>query len=107
MSNIYLTQDNKEPEIILHSDYISWFDQQKVPFKAWGSSGPDFLLTKHNLIGEVKKENSVTLLKEAVKEIYERTRAEFKISAFPAFFIITGHVIRYYTQTDKKKMAGC
>ena len=103
MSNIYLTQDNKEPEIILHSDYISWFDQQKVPFKAWGSSGPDFLLTKHNLIGEVKKENSVTLLKEAVKEIYERTRAEFKISAFPAFFIITGHVIRYYTQTDKKR----
>lgn len=101
MSNIYLTQDNKEPEIMLHSDYITWFEQNKVPFKPWGSSGPDFLLTKHNLIGEVKKENSAALLKEAVKEIYGRTKPMFKISAFPAFFVITGHVIRYYTQTDK------
>lgn len=35
MSNIYITQDKKEPEIMLHSDYISWFEQNKVPFKAW------------------------------------------------------------------------
>lgn len=103
MSNIYITQDKKEPEIMLHSDYISWFEQNKVPFKAWGSSGPDFLLTSHNLIGEVKKENSTTLLKEAIKEIYERTKPIFKISSFPAFFVITGRVIRYYTQTNKAR----
>lgn len=101
MSSIYITQDKKEPEIILHSDYISWFEQNNVPFKAWGSSGPDFLLTTHNLIGEVKKEYSTTLLKEAIKEIYERTKPTFKISSFPAFFVILGHEIRYYTQTDK------
>lgn len=103
MSNIYITQDKKEPEIILHSDYIAWFEQNKVKFKAWGSSGPDFLLTSHNLIGEVKKENTPTLLKEAIKEIYERTRPIFKISCFEAFFVICGNVIRYYTQTDKEK----
>ena len=103
MSSIYITQDKKEPEIILHSDYISWFEQNNVPFKAWGSSGPDFLLTTHNLIGEVKKEYSTTLLKEAIKEIYERTKPTFKISSFPAFFVILGHEIRYYTQTDKDR----
>lgn len=103
MSSIYITQDKKEPEIMLHSDYISWFEQKNVPFKAWGSSGPDFLLTEHNLIGEVKKENTTTLLKEAVKEIYERTKPVFKISSFSAFFVISGHIIRYYTQTNKEK----
>lgn len=103
MSNIYITQDKKEPEIMLHSDYIAWFEQNKVKFKAWGSSGPDFLLTSHNLIGEVKKENTPNLLKEAIKEIYERTKPIFKISSFEAFFVICGNVIRYYTQTDKEK----
>ena len=103
MSNIYITQDKKEPEIMLHSDYIAWFEQNKVKFKAWGSSGPDFLLTTHNLIGEVKKENTPTLLKEAIKEIYERTKPIFKISSFEAFFVICGNIIRYYTQTDKEK----
>ncbi len=103
MSNIYITQDKKEPEIMLHSDYMAWFKHNKVKFKAWGSSGPDFLLTSHNLIGEVKKENTPTLLKEAIKEIYERTKPVFKISSFEAFFVICGNVIRYYTQTDKEK----
>lgn len=103
MSSIYITQDKKEPEIMLHSDYISWFEKNNVNFKAWGSSGPDFLLMEHNLIGEVKKENSIPLLKEAVKELYERTKSQFKISSFPAFFIISGNVIRYYTQTNKEK----
>lgn len=103
MGNIYITQDKKEPEIMLHSDYIAWFEQNKVKFKAWGSSGPDFLLTTHNLIGEVKKENTPTLLKEAIKEIYERTKPIFKISSFEAFFVICGNTIRYYTQTDKEK----
>ena len=106
MSNIYITQDKKEPEIMLHSDYIAWFKQNKVKFKAWGSSGPDFLLTSHNLIGEVKKENTSNLLKEAIKEIYERTKPIFKISSFKAFFVICGNVIRYYTQTDKEKWQG-
>ena len=96
-----MTQDKKEPEIMLHSDYIEWFNDNKVSFKAWGSSGPDFLLTKHHLIGEVKKENTLPLLKEAVKELYERTKKDFVISSFPAFFVISGHVIRYYTQTNK------
>lgn len=103
MNNIYITQDKKEPEIMLHSEYISWFEQNKVPFKAWGSSGPDFLLTKHHLIGEVKKERSIPLLKEAVKEIYGRTKPIFKISTFPAFFVVLGNEIRLYTQTNKER----
>lgn len=88
---------------MLHAEYISWFEQNKIPFMAWGSSGPDFLLTKHRLIGEVKKDNTHTLLKEAIKEIYERTKPMFKICSFPGFFVIAGNVIRYYTQTDKER----
>ena len=86
---------------MLHSDYIEWFRNNGIQCLAWGSSGPDFLLTELHLIGEVKKENTLSLLKEAVRELYERTKEEFAISSFPAFFVITGHVIRYYTQTDK------
>lgn len=101
MSGKFLTQDKKEPEIMLHSDYIEWFNDNKVKFKAWGSSGPDFLLTQLHLIGEVKKEDTLPLLREAVKELYERKRKEFVISSFSAFFVISGNVIRYYTQTNK------
>lgn len=101
MRNKIITQDKKEPEIMLHSNYIEWFNNNNVPFLAWGSSGPDFLLTKHHLIGEVKKENSLSLLKQAIKELYDRTKNDFIISSFPAFFVISGQVIRYYTQTDK------
>lgn len=100
--NLFGTQDGKQPEIFLHSDYMSWFTQNKIPFKAWGSSGPDFLLRQYNVIGEVKKENTPALLKSAIQEIYARTKSSFRISQFSGFFVIAGPVIRYYTQTDKK-----
>ncbi len=102
MDHSCLTQDHIEPEIMLHSEYINWFEKNQVSFKAWGSCGPDFLLPQYSLIGEVKKENSRSLLKAAVKELYERTQPDYVISRFHAFFVITGNTIRYYTQTDQK-----
>lgn len=103
MAKVHLfgTQDGKEPEIFLHSDYMNWFKQNKISFKAWGSSGPDFLLRQYNIIGEVKKENSLPLLKSAVQELYARTKPNFRIDQFDGFFVIAGNVIRYYSQTDK------
>nr|DAW20504.1 MAG TPA: N-6 DNA Methylase [Caudoviricetes sp.] len=99
----FLTQDNIEPEIMLHSEYIEWFNKRNVCFLSWGSKGPDFLLPKHNIIGEVKKENTIGLLKNAIKELYERSKPQFKISSFSGFFVIAGNVIRYYSQTNKDK----
>lgn len=100
-SKLVFTQDGIPPEIMLHSDYMNWFLERGVDFLAWGSSGPDFLLKDLGLIGEVKKENTDFLLKAAVKEIYERTRTEFKIGGYSGFFVITGSVIRLYDQVDK------
>ena len=94
-------QDAVEPEIMLHSEYIKWFQDNKVPIKSWGSSGPDFLLDSFGLIGEVKKEDSITALKSAVKEIYERKKPEFLISGYSGFFVISGPTIRFYTQVNK------
>ena len=99
--NRVFTQDGKEPEIMLHSDYIGWFHDNHVKCMAWGSNGPDLFLPDYHLIGEVKKEDSLSLLKEAVREIFERTKPGFLISSFHAFFIVSGNTIRYYTQTDK------
>ena len=99
--SLYGTQDAVEPEIVLHSDYMNWFKQNGVPYKAWGSNGPDFLLKQYNIIGEVKKEDSLALLKAAIQELYERTKPAFKIKQFSGFFVISGRVIRYYTQTNK------
>ena len=98
-----LTLDGIEPEINLHSDYMNWFNKNNIKYKAWGSSGPDFLLTELNLIGEVKKTDTVSLLKEAVKELYDRQKPLFKINHYKAFFVISGKIIRYYTQTSKEK----
>lgn len=97
------TADGVEPEIFLHRDYMNWFDQNKIDYQAWGSSGPDFLLPQYNMIGEVKKEDSLSLRKSAVQELYARTRPEFQIRQFSGFFIVSGSSIRYYTQTDKEK----
>ncbi|MBR4600271.1 MAG: hypothetical protein IKO39_09515, partial [Treponema sp.] len=98
-----LTLDGIEPEINLHSDYMNWFNKNNIKYKAWGSSGPDFLLTELNLIGEVKKNDTVPLLKEAIKELYARQKVPFKLSHYKAFFVISGKIIRYYTQTSKEK----
>lgn len=95
------TQDGTAPEIMLHSDYMNWFSENNVDYLAWGSSGPDFLLKDLDLIGEVKKENTESLLKAAVKELYERKNPKFKISSFSAFFVISGSLIRLYDQVDK------
>ena len=97
------TEDGQEPEIMLHSNYINWFKQNKILFKAWGSAGPDFLFKQYNLIGEVKRDDNLNALKEAIKELYERKKSTFKISSFNAFFVITGSTIRYYTQTNKSR----
>lgn len=94
-------QDGIEPEIVLHADYMHWFDENGVSYRAWGSSGPDFLLEQYGLIGEVKKEDTITLLKAAVKEIYERKKPAFSISGFSGFFVISGLTIRLYDQVDK------
>ena len=96
-----LTQDGTPPEIILHSDYMNWFHDHNIDYCAWGSSGPDFLLQGFGLIGEVKRENTESLLKAAVKEIYERKKPQFRIDNFSGFFVISGPVIRLYDQVNK------
>ena len=101
--SLFGTQDGNEPEIHLHSDYMNWFLQNGIPFKAWGSSGPDFLIRQYNIIGEVKKEDTRALLKSAVQELYARTKPSFQIQQFDGFFVIAGSVIRYYTQTKKER----
>ncbi|MCL2217643.1 MAG: SAM-dependent methyltransferase [Defluviitaleaceae bacterium] len=95
------TQDKIEPEIMLHSEYIHFFRQKGINFKAWGSAGPDFLFEQLGIIGEVKKEDSLSMLKAAIKEIFERKKQRFKISSQNAFFVICGDSIRYYTQVNK------
>lgn len=94
-------QDLVKPEIMLHSEYIKWFQENGILFKAWGSSGPDFLMETFGLIGEVKKEDSNSALKAAVMEIYERKKPEFLISGYSGFFVISGATIRFYTQVNK------
>lgn len=97
----FSTQDGVAPEIMLHSDYMRWFEDNNVRYRAWGSSGPDFLLEDLGLIGEVKKEDSTALLKAAVREIYDRKKPLFKIDGYSGFFIISGSIIRLYHQVDK------
>ncbi len=93
------TEDEILPEIHLHSDYMEWFERNGIEFKSWGSAGPDFLLTTKNMIGEVKRRDSITAVKDAIKEIFARTQDRFKISNFDSFFIIAGDSIRVYKQT--------
>ncbi|MEE0891257.1 MAG: N-6 DNA methylase [Succinivibrio sp.] len=99
--NKYNTIDDKKPEIDLHSDYIQWFKDNQIDIKAWGSRGPDILLPTLGFIGEVKKEFSVSLLKAAVNELFNRKEPEFMISNYQYFFVILGNEIRVYDQTDK------
>ena len=98
----FFTEDKVKPEILLHSDYINWLKKKNIQFKAWGSAGPDLLFPSFNVIGEIKKENSKHQLKLAIKELYERTKPEFKISNFNCFFVICDTIIRVYTQTSKQ-----
>lgn len=44
-TNEVVTEDGILPEIHLHSEYMNWFKSCGVRFKAWGSAGPDFILT--------------------------------------------------------------
>ncbi|OOS23496.1 hypothetical protein B0681_09500 [Moraxella porci DSM 25326] len=101
-TNEVVTEDGILPEIHLHSEYMNWFKSCGVRFKAWGSAGPDFILTELNLIGEVKNKDTNSNLKKAVKEIYERKTDIGKIDNYEAFFIVAGETIRYYNQTKEK-----
>ena len=100
------TEDEILPEIHLHSDYMEWFERNGIEFKSWGSAGPDFLLTTKNMIGEVKRRDSITAVKDAIKEIFARTQDRFKISNFDSFFIIAGDSIRVYKQTKVQVEQG-
>lgn len=84
------------PEIHLHSDFMKFFEEHDIKNISWGSNGPDFYLEDLDIIGEAKREETQSMLKSAIKEIFDR-KNRFEIHKYNSFFIVTPEYIRVYT----------
>jgi len=99
MSNSFI----KKKEIKYHQELLNWIDERfewGKDYDTWGSGAPDIIFINRSILGEVKRNDSVTSYKSAFNEIKKRKKTEFLIDNFVFFFICTDKHIKFY-ETSK------
>ncbi|NNN06807.1 MAG: hypothetical protein HKL90_12985 [Elusimicrobia bacterium] len=77
----------------LEATHVPWaqrLEKENIPFKMWGSAGPDFLLTNNGAILETKRDDSASAVKSGFLEILARSGdARFDPKDAPFIGVIT------------------
>lgn len=90
-----INRNKKNPEIHLHKDLMKYFDVHQIDYLAYGSNGPDFILKDLNVLGEVKRDETMYQVKEAIKEAFNR-KGKYSINNYSTLFIVTPKYIRVF-----------
>lgn len=74
--------------------------KENVDFLQYVTSNPDYIFINHSILGEVKKNSSITSYKEAFNEIKNREGKQYDIKNYDNFFILTDKHISVYRTSD-------
>lgn len=74
--------------------------KENVDFLQYVTSNPDYIFINHSVLGEVKKNDSITSYKEAFAEIKNRDGKQYDIKNYDNFFILTNEHISVYKTED-------